>query len=181
MTRWFALLLLFTCLATVTACGDDDDSASGTPTVAAQEGDGSPEARYFVAWKAIHKDVNDRIAANSAAYPGAFEGDLEDTKASFPIYVDLFDEFRERVGELDTPSSLQAVVDDAVTADEAISAIHHQRAELLADATSYGEVEEIFADNRAFTAANNDSTAACEAFQAKGVEHGIAFERECGS
>lgn len=111
-------------------CGDDDDDqGTGTPTAAAQEGDGSPEAQFFVQWLAIHKDVNDRIATNSAAYPGAFEGDLDDTKTSFPIYVDLFDEFRERVVELDIPSSLQAVVDEVVAADEAISAIHHQRAD----------------------------------------------------
>ena len=114
-------------------------------------------------------------------YPGAFEGDLEDTKASFPIYVDLFDEFRERVGELDTPSSLQALVDDAIAADEVISAIHHQRAELLADATSYSDVDTIFADSSRVHHCLPADGVHVRRVPGKGIEHGIAFERECGS
>lgn len=176
MTRWFAVVLLIVGLVAAVACGDDDDD---TATATLAQGDGSPEAQFFVQWVAIHKDVNDRIAANSAAYPGAFEGDLEDTKTSFPIYVDLFDEFRERVGELDTPSSLQTLVDDAIAADEAISAIHHRRADLLADATSYSEVDTIFADDAAFTTANRDATAACKALHTKGAEYGVTFDRGC--
>jgi len=181
MLRWMLAGLLLVGLLAAVSCGDDDDGADsgGGPTATLQQGDGSAEARFFAEWVAIHSDVNDRIDANSEDYSGAFNGDLEETKISFPIYVELFDEFGERAGALEVPDTLKQIVAESLAVDTETSVIHHARADRLADATTYAEVDEIFGDDPAFTALFARGRDACLDFQATGEEHGIEFEREC--
>lgn len=181
MVRWLLAALLLAGSLLGVACGDDDDDGGdgGSPTPTLQAGDGSEEAQFLAQWVAIHDEIVDKIEANSAEYPGAFEGDLEETKVSFPIYLDLFDEFDERAAELDVPESLSEIVDEGFAIDADLSSIQHQRADLLEDATTYEAVDEIFGDDPEFTAISEAFVTWCEDFHAVGEEHDIVFDREC--
>jgi hypothetical protein len=171
--RWFTATVLLVTLVLGAACGDDDDGDAG-----GTDDNSSPET-YLLAWKTIREDVNGRINQNSEDYPGGFNGDLEETKTSFVIYLDLFDEYIDRVGALDVPEELQALHDENLAANQGVATANHERGDLLAEATTYSEVDQIFGPDEEFSTAVARIVDSCLAYEAKSRDYGLDFALGC--
>jgi hypothetical protein len=155
------LVLTAVLLAVVaTACGGDDARPREQVKAALTD--------YFDQYLAVHQDVNGQIVALKTKYPKSYidvtdksTADIQQTKDSYKEYIALFDEFDTRVRALDPPEEIRDLVQQVLEADQAVSAINHDRLTKLEAASTIADVGPIFADDPAYTSAVSRTVELC--------------------
>ena len=141
---------------------------------------------YFDKYLAVHKDVNGRIVALKNKYPKGYldladksTADLQQTKDSYRDYATLFDEFDSRVRALDPPAEVSDLVRQVLEADQAVSAINHDRLARLEAASAIADVEPIFAQDPAFTAAVDRTGELCTSMIQRAQQYDYKLDLPC--
>jgi hypothetical protein len=172
------LLLSFGLLAIVAGCGGDD----GRP----REEVKSALTDYFDQYLAVHQDVNGKIVALKTKYPQNYldaseksAADIQQTKDAYREYVALFDEFDNRVRSLNPPGEISDLVRQVLEADQAVSAINHDRLSKLEAVTTVAEVGPIFADNPAYTSAVSRTVELCTNMTERASEYDYELDLPC--
>ena len=175
-------LLLFLSIVTLglgaAACGGDDGRSKEEVKTAL--------SAYFDKYLAVHKDVNGRIVALKNKYPKGYldltdksSADLQQTKDSYRDYATLFDEFDSRVRALDPPAEISDLVRQVLEADKAVSAINHDRLAKLEAASAIADVEPIFAQDPAFTAAVDRTVELCTSMIQRAQQYDFNLDLPC--
>jgi len=173
------LFLSVTLLAAGTvACGGDDGRSKGEVK--------AELTAYFDKYRAIHEDVNGRIVGLKTKYPQGYldladksVADLQQTKDSYRDYAALFDEFDSRVRALDPPPEISDLVKQVLDADQAVSAINHDRLTKLEAASSTAELGSIFAKDPAFTAAVDRTVELCTSLIDRAKQYDYELDLPC--
>jgi len=162
----------------VIACGGDDGRSK-------EEVKASLSA-YFDKYRAIHEDVNGRIILLKTKYPQGYldlsdksAADVRQTKDSYRDYAALFDEFDGRVRALDPPPEVSDLVQQVLEADQAVSAINHDRLTKLEAATSTAELGSVFAENPTFTAAVDRTVELCTSLIERAKQYDYEVDLPC--
>ncbi len=137
-------------------------------------------------YRAIHEDVNGRIVGLKTKYPQGYldladksVADLQQTKDSYRDYAALFDEFDSRVRALDPPPEISDLVKQVLDADQAVSAINHDRLTKLEAASSTAELGSIFAEDPAFTAAVDRTVELCTSLIDRAKQYDYELDLPC--
>ena len=173
------LFLLVTLLAVgAVTCGGDN----GRPK---QEVKAALSA-YFDKYLAVHKYVNGRIVALKTKYPKGYldltdksTADLQQTKDSYRDYAKLFDEFDSRVRALDPPAEISDLVKQVLDADQAVSAINHDRLVKLEIASSTADLDMIFAPDPTFTSAVDRTGEVCASMIERAKQYDYELDLPC--
>lgn len=173
------LFLSVTLLAAVTvACGGDN----GRPKAEVK----TALSGYFEQYLKIHEDVNRRIVGLKAKYPKGYldltdksAADLQQTKDSYREYSALFDEFDSRVRALDPPAEISDLAQQVLAADQAISAINHDRLAKVEAVSSTAELDTIFAENPTFTAAVEHTVEVCTSMIERAKQYDYELDLPC--
>jgi hypothetical protein len=132
MTRRIAALLLIALVAPLAACGGDDDDGGDAG------GDGElTKAEYIAAADEICKDNND--AGEDLEAPA--EDDSDDLARFFTDGIEILEETRDRLADLDPPADAEAINQSQVTQlDDGIEAFKEAR-DLAEDGDYEGAIE----------------------------------------
>lgn len=170
------LLLIAALLPAALACNNGDkppaDGSDKTPA-------NSELSAYFEAYKAISVDVNGRIQLLNSQFPDAFKGDLDQTKASYAKYVELFDEFIQRFQDIVIPEDVFDLHLETLAANQNLSSINHGRLDELNDATDADQIDPIFADTAELFGAVNAVNQACLKTEEFAAANNIDFDLPC--
>ena len=141
---------------------------------------------YFDKYLAVHKDVNGRIVALKIKYPKGYldltdksAADLQQTKDSYRDYATLFDEFDGRVRALDPPAEISDLVKQVLDADQAVSAINHDRLAKLEIASSTADLDMIFAPDPTFTSAVDRTVEVCASMIERAKQYDFELDLPC--
>jgi len=178
LLRLLLFLSIFLLALAGVACGSDD----GRP----KEQVKAALIAYFDKYLAVHQDVNGRIVALKSKYPKGYldladksAADLQQTKDSYRDYAALFDEFDDRVRALDAPAEVSDLVRQVLEADQALSAINHDRLAKLEAASSIADLEPIFAQDPAFTAAVDRTVELCASLIERAKQYDYKLDLPC--
>jgi hypothetical protein len=150
----FAILMLIVviCAAIVmAACGGDDE-----------EKDLSQVGSYLTQLSAVITLNNFQLQGLEEQYPTAFN-EVDPTKEYYTNYVETLDRFLDVAKQLPVPAEVGDAHDEYIASSEAVSEINQTRRDELARATTIDEVNTIFAEDPAYTAAVDRLKAACRA------------------
>ena len=160
------------------ACGGDNGRS--------KEEVKSALSAYFDKYRAVHDDVNGRIVQLKTRYPHGYldladksTADLQQTKDSYRDYTALFDEFDSRVRALDPPPEISDLVKQVLDADQAVSAINHDRLTKLEPASSTAELGTIFAESSTFTAAVDRTAELCTSMIERAKHYDYELDLPC--
>ncbi len=178
MLRLLLVLSIAILALVAVGCGGDSGRSKGEVKSALTD--------YFDKYLAIHRDVNGRIVALKTKYPKGYldlvdksASDLQQTKDSYRDYAALFDEFDSRVRALDSPAEISDLVQQVLDADQAVSAINHDRLAQVEAASSTADLATIFAQDAQFTAAVSRTVELCTNMIERAKQYDYELDLPC--